>query len=123
MLDSYTHVLESVAALEDERKAEEIVERLIAHLASSGRVKLLPQIHAELRRIAARRTALAPRVEVASEHEATAALAAARHAGIDARTAVVNRSLIRGWRARARGVLVDRSAKAALVDIYRNVTR
>ncbi len=122
MLDSYTHILESVAALDDEPQAEAVIERLIEHLASSGRVKLLPQIHAELRKIAARRKALAPMVEVASAEERPTALAEARAAGIDATEASVNHSLVKGWRARGRGRLIDKSAKAALIGIYQKVT-
>ncbi len=122
MLDSYTHVLESIASLEDEAKADEMVSKLIHHLVSSGRAKLLPQIHAELKKIAARRKALAPVVEAASEHEAATALAEAKKEGIEAKKAVVNHALIQGWRARGNGKLIDRSAKAALIGIYQKVT-
>lgn len=121
MIDSYARVLEITAELEDKAAADEAVNKLIAHLKSSGRLNLLPQIMRELRKIAARRHALAPRVEVASEKETAAALRAAAEAGIKAPRASVNKALIKGWRAWGGGTLVDRSAKRALVDIYQKI--
>ena len=121
MIDSYARVLEITAELEDKTVADAAVGKLIAHLRSSGRLNLLPQILRELRRIAARRHALRPRVEVASEKEAAATLRAAAEAGIEAPRASVNKALVRGWRAWGNGVLVDRSAKRALIDIYQKI--
>jgi len=99
-----------------------LVDGLVAHLKAAGRMKLLPGILRELRALMAQRAKLAPSVEAASEGEKAPALAAARAAGIDASEATVNPSLIRGWRARAGGTLVDRSAKQALVDLYQRIT-
>lgn len=98
-----------------------IVKNLVAHLTRVGRVKLLPGILAELRVLKAREKVLAPTIEVASKEEEPAALAAAKAQGIEADHAHVNHSLIRGWRARAGGKLVDRSAKRMLTTIYQNV--
>lgn len=73
---------------------------LKAHLERTGRIKLLPAILRELRTKEARQKLLAPRKETVKE----------------------NPSLISGWRSLENGVLVDRSAKRALVDIYRKIT-
>jgi F0F1-type ATP synthase delta subunit len=110
---------QAVAKGVDEAK---IVSNLVAHLKEEGRMKLLPGILRELKRLQATQSRLAPSVEVASEGEAKDALKAAHEAGIEAATATVNPSLIRGWRARSGGTLVDRSAKQALVDLYQRIT-
>jgi hypothetical protein len=123
MIDNYTRLLEVTAELEDARAADAAVNKLIMHLKSAGRMKLLPQIVRELRKVAARRHALQPKVEVADKKESTAALHAAAQKGIVAKHAVVNPTLIRGWRAQHAGILIDRSGKGALIDIYQNVTR
>lgn len=101
---------------------KKLVSDLIAHLKKSGRTKLLPGILRELNIIEVRRAKLAPSVEVASEAEAADALTEAKAAGISATKAHVNHALIKGWRARSGGTLIDRSAKRGLIDIYRNVT-
>jgi F0F1-type ATP synthase delta subunit len=122
MIDDYTRLLEATAEIEDKAASDAAVTKLIMHLKSTGRMKMLPQIARELRKVAARRSALRPRVEVAHEKEAAAALRAAAHAGIVAPHAIVNPGLIHGWRARSGDVLIDRSAKRALLTIYQNVT-
>lgn len=121
MIDPYTRLLEAVAETEDKQIADTTVTRLIAHLKSSGRMNMLPKIVRELRKVAARRVALMPKVEVAHEGESAAALVAAASEGIIAEHANINPSLIRGWRARGNGKLIDRSAKHALVQIYQKV--
>lgn len=121
MIDTYTHVLESVAELEDASAADAAVHKLILHLRSAGRMRMLSEIVRELRKIAARKHALRPRIEVAHEKETAEALAAAAAYGISAPHALVNPALVNGWRAQKAGVLVDRSAKRALVDIYQNI--
>ncbi|HRH23969.1 MAG TPA: hypothetical protein PK109_00020 [Candidatus Paceibacterota bacterium] len=98
-----------------------LAENLLKNLSATGRMKLLPGILGELKAYEARRQAVAPRVEVAHEKDASAALAAAKAEGITAEKAHVNHSLIRGWRARSRGTLVDRSSKRALIDLYRRI--
>lgn len=100
----------------------EIVSTLVAHLKSTGRTKLLPRILRQLRILQSRSRLQASLVEVATEAEAKEALALARAQGIEATTAVVNPALIRGWRARKDGVLVDHSAKRSLIDLYRRIT-
>ena len=122
MIDTYTRLLEAVAETEDKAAADAAVTKLIVHLKSAGRMNMLPKIARELRRVASRRQALRPRVEVASEKGSSAALAAASELGITASHATVNPSLIRGWRAQSAGRLVDRSAKRALTQIYQKVT-
>lgn len=122
MKDDYTRLLEVAAESENAAVADAAVSKLIAHLKSAGRLKMLPQIARKLRMVAGKRKALEPVLEVAHQSEAATALEAARAAGIDAKHAHVNHALIRGWRARAHGLLVDRSAKQALVTLYKNVT-
>ncbi|MFA6414639.1 MAG: F0F1 ATP synthase subunit delta [Candidatus Paceibacterota bacterium] len=122
MIDDYTRLLEATAELEDKATSDAAVTKLIMHLKSAGRMKMLPQIARELRRVAARRHALRPYVEVAHEKETAHALHAAALAGIVTRHATVNPSLIHGWRARSKGTLVDHSAKRALLHIYQQVT-
>lgn len=118
MIDNYTRLLETAAELEDARAADIAVGKLILHLKSMGRMKMLSEIVRELRKIAAHRHALRPRIEVAHQKEAAAALRAAATGGIIAPHAVVNPALISGWRAQKAGILIDRSGKSALVDIY-----
>ncbi len=120
MKDRYAAKLAALADEQGEKAALRAVPELIAHLKSRGRMKQLSKIARELRRIAARRAFLVPRVEVANEKEEAHALREAAGEGITAARAFVNDSLIRGWRARAGGTLVDRSAKRALVDIYKS---
>ena len=122
MIDTYTRLLEAAAALEDKKHSDAAVTKLILHLKSSGRMNMLPKIAGELRRVAARRQALAPRVEVADAKDAHSALAEAAKGGIVAQKASVNPSLVRGWRAQSHGKLLDHSAKSALIQIYQKVT-
>lgn len=110
---------DSVARGTDEAK---LVEGLVRHLKEEGRMKVLPGILRELKVLQARNEKQAPSVEVATEGERESAIAAAKAAGIDASIVSVNPSLIRGWRAREGGTLIDRSAKQALVDLYQKIT-
>ncbi len=100
----------------------QIVDGLVKHLTEEGRMKLLPGILRELKGLQAANEKRAARVEVASEAEAASALEEARTQGIIVAEATINPSLIRGWRAQENGVLVDRSAKKALVDLYQKIT-
>ncbi len=122
MIDDYTKLLETAASLEDKEAADETVAKLIRHLKSAGRLKMLPQIVSELRKVAARRAAHKPVLEIAHEKDKAHALKEAAEAGIKAERVVVNHSLIRGWRAREAGKLIDRSGKRALVEIYQKIT-
>lgn len=122
MIDEYVRILAAAAETEDEAIATKAVAKLVEHLEANGRIKMLSQIARELELVKRRRESLKPLVEVARNEDAQEALAGAKEAGIEVKTAVVNDSLIRGWRARAKGVVIDRSAKRALVDIYQKVT-
>lgn len=122
MIDDYTRLLETTAELGDKSVSEAAVTKLIVHLKSTGRMKMLPKIAGELRKVAARRYSLRARVEVAHRSEEAAALRAAAARGIDVSHASVNTSLISGWRARERGRLIDCTAKQALLNIYQKVT-
>lgn len=122
MIDEYTRLLEATAEIEDKAASDAAVTKLIMHLKSAGRMKMLPQIARELRKVAARRHALRPTVEVAHEKESATALRAAAHEGIVVSHATVNPALIHGWRAKSSDRLVDHSAKRALLTIYQKVT-
>ena len=122
MIDDYTRLLEATAELGDKAASDAAITKLILHLKSAGRMKMLPAIARELRKVAARRHALRPYVEVAHQKEEAAALRAAAELGIVARHATVNHALIHGWRAREGGRLIDRSAKRSLLHIYQNAT-
>ncbi len=95
---------------------------LVAALTAKGRIKLLPVILREMKRMEAGKLATAPLVEVARAGDAKKALAAAEAEGVTAKEAVVNESLLSGWRARGNGTLVDRSGKKNLLDLYRKIT-
>ena len=104
------------------RDQAQLVNGLIAHLKKSGRIKLLPGILRELTHLEKRQEKLAPTLEVASHKEEAGAKAVLSAQGIDPKKITVNPSLIRGWRARANGLLWDHSAKRALTDIYKQIT-
>ncbi len=101
--------------------ASKLVESFIAHLKAEGRLKLLPRILRELKRLDARNQSLGDLLEVASEKEKAAAEADAKSLGITA-NAVVNETLVTGWRARTGSRVIDRSGKRALLDLYRSIT-
>ncbi len=102
---------------------QEVVEKLVAHLKETGRLKLLPDIMRSLKEIRFRKLVNSPRVEVSREEDITEALAGAASAGVQAEVAVINKSLVRGWRVRTSSILVDYSAKRALLELYRNIIR
>ncbi|MES2931113.1 MAG: F0F1 ATP synthase subunit delta [Patescibacteria group bacterium] len=110
---------ESLGRGTDEAK---LVDGLMKHLKEEGRMKLLPGILRELKRLQTENGKLLPSLEIASEADRASAVAGAKEAGITASDVTVNPSLIRGWRARSGSVLVDRSAKQALVDLYQKIT-
>lgn len=122
MIDAYTRLLERVADHADEATAEKAVSKLIAHLKSTGRAKMLPSLHKELHKIALRRQALAPRLEVANQKHRDTSLAEAKALGLTIEKTIVNPALISGWRALSHGTLVDRSGKNALLQLYRRIT-
>ncbi len=99
-----------------------LVDGFMRHLKEEGRMKLLPGVLRELKTIQSQTDRLSPSLEIADERDRAAAIASAKEAGIDARDVTVNPSLIKGWRARSGSVLVDRSAKQALVDLYQKIT-
>ena len=122
MIDDYTRLLEVAAESGNAKAADHAVKKLIVHLKSIGQIRMLSKVAHELKKVQARKNALAPLVEVAHKKESAAALKAAAKEGIKAPKAIVNTSLIAGYRARGAGKLIDRSAKAALIEIYQNVT-
>lgn len=113
---------DALARLPEDAPADAVVAALTRALAAKGRTKLLPAILAELRAKEGRKLATKPVVEVAKESEKSKALTAAKSEGIEAAETVVNPALLSGWRARGKGLLVDRSGKKNLVDLYRKIT-
>ena len=132
---------------------EALVEKLLIHLRTKGRMKLLPGIVRALKTDSARAALEKPLLEVAREEDANAAAAraaaaaaagafadapasaaphrgaalalgdASAHATTNIPEAVINKSLIRGWRVRLGGTLIDHSAKQTLVQIYQTIIR
>lgn len=115
-------MLEVVAETGDEAAADAAVKKLVTHLKSRGRTKLLPTIARELQKIHAKRKLRVARLEVASQAEANAALKEAKEKGIEAKEVIINESLVCGWRALQGGILIDCSGKQKLVSLYRNIT-
>jgi len=111
---------------EENNGAKKLVANLSKHLEETGRLKLLPQILIALQKIEERQAKVSTLVEVASEHEAKTALKEAAAKGIHAEHAVVNDSLISGWRAtgkvNGKETLIDASSKRALLELYQAVT-
>ena len=119
---SYAKTVLRLAAREHARP-KDIVSGLVLHLKTHGRLKLLPAILRDVRTTHMRRQGLLPSLEAATEKEGIAAKKAAVAEGVETRETVINPSLIRGWRARTGGILIDRSAKRSLIELYRNITR
>ncbi|MBY0110517.1 hypothetical protein K2Y00_00700 [Patescibacteria group bacterium] len=104
-------------------KEDALMKNLMTHLKARGRVKLLPAILRSLKVAQIRNTVTGATVEVARKEDAAKALSAAATHGITADKAIVNESLLSGWRGRSKGVLVDQSGKRALTDIYQRVVK
>ena len=102
-------------------KAPELTKHLIAHLTTVGRLKLLPKILRELKKIDARHAKEWSPLEVASEKETSSARAELKTMGIEPESVHVNPSLIAGWRILQKDTFIDTSAKKALVDLYTNI--
>ena len=102
---------------------EAVVKNLLAHLKGRGRLKLLPGILRELKILKARSVTTGPTLEIARAEDKAQALEGAKREGIEGATVAVNPSLLRGWRAREGGTLVDRSGKRALIDLYARIVR
>lgn len=104
-------------------KEDAVMKNLMAHLKEKGRVKLLPSILRALKTSVERTRITGSVVEVAHKADGAHALREAKIAGIDAEAVVVNEALLSGWRGRAKGVLVDRSGKRALTDLYQRIVK
>lgn len=102
---------------------ENSAESLIAHLKRTGRLKLLPRILRAYKEEIERKGEKAMSIEVASKADEASALALAKEYGVATDKTVVNESLIKGFRVRAQGKLIDRSAKRSLIDLYYNIVR
>lgn len=122
MEKTYAKALQALASREG-ADPKKLVASLVDHLKAHGRLKLLPGILRELKRLELRAHMLDPKIEAASETELKAAISAAKKEGITAENVSVNPDLIRGWRARGQGMIVDHSGKRALIDLYRAITK
>jgi hypothetical protein len=122
MVKDYAQALYTAAGREG-ADAKVLVQNLATSLEKKGNIKLLPLILRELKHIEARALKLAPSVEVASAGESAHALKGAAAHGIHAEHAHVNHSLIKGWRALGKNMLVDHSAKRSLIELYQSITR
>jgi F0F1-type ATP synthase delta subunit len=125
MADKRTRMYAQVLWDSSEQKnanPKELVAHLAKHLESQGRIKLLPGILRAFQTLAARNTKLTTSVEVSHANESAQALKEAAAHGILAEHAIVNPSLIKGWRASGEGKLVDASAKRSLIELYRKIT-
>ncbi|MDB4992442.1 MAG: hypothetical protein JWL75_687 [Parcubacteria group bacterium] len=120
MEKTYAKALYELASKEG-ADSKKLVDTLIAHLRETGRMKLLPRILLELKRIDARAGTLMESLEVASESEISEATKEAKELGINA-NATVNKDLVSGWRARTGSRIIDRSGKRALLDLYKRIT-
>lgn len=103
--------------------SKEAVDALMAHLKRRGRMKLLPHILRELKALLHTKTQRAGVLEVAHEAERAQAEQEAAREGATYATVQVRPELLRGWRVRSHGTLVDRSGKRSLVDLYQNIVR
>lgn len=98
-----------------------LMRTLSEHLRSRGRLKLLPRILRELKRLHARRSRSKDRIEIAGEQYRSEAIDTARSLGMAAEPVIVP-DLVSGWRAFGKGSMIDRSGKRALLDLYRSIT-
>lgn len=106
---------------EREMSEMEVFEQLRIHLRATGRMKLLPLLQGELKKLLQRRHEQQPILEIASAKERKAAETYAAQEKMSAEI-VENPALITGWRLRGNGKLMDRSGKHALIDLYRRIT-
>jgi F0F1-type ATP synthase delta subunit len=109
-------------ALARGRDATKLVDGLLAHLKATGRIKLLPRIKKMLVEEEAHEKKHVAVLEVARKEDEAGAREEAQAAGIEVAEVRIDDSLIRGWRVRSKGMLVDRSAKNSLVELYRHIT-
>lgn len=109
-------------ALSQGTDAAKLVDGLVAHLKATGRMKLLPRIKKMLVEAQARSKKNSAVLEIARKEDEVSAIAEARLEGVEATEIKINDSLIRGWRVRDKGLLVDRSAKSSLIELYRHIT-
>lgn len=100
----------------------DIVSGLSLHLKRVGREKLLPRILRELTSELARARKSETVLEIAHEGVRAEALQALQTLGITPAQVLVNDTLIEGYRVRTKESLLDRSAKQALVDLYKRIT-
>ena len=125
MVIEYAHALAKSTEGTSKDQAKIYVARLVEILKREGKLKALPQILREFKRIIEQRNAKTPTLTVAQKKDAANATkelkAILKEAVVS--DSVVDDSIIGGWRYVGRDTLVDNSYKTALIDLYRNITR
>lgn len=117
---SQQYALELAQALDCADVNEDVlVENLIKNLRSRGREKLLPSIVRELKKIRMQERKKEPCVEIAREEDREKVRAGVDELGVSTYSVTVNPTLVRGWRVRAQGRLIDNTTKKALIELYR----
>ena len=117
MPETYAQALVSLVQCGDVT-VEEGVKNLSDSLRKTGKLKLLPAILTALRKYEYRTERSGSVIEVALQADAGVAKTEAGLAGITTERVIVNPSLIRGWRARGAGKLIDKSGKRFLVEVF-----
>lgn len=120
MEKTYAKALYDLASREGADESA-LVSSLVKNLTETGRLKLLPRILRELKRIDARASTLTETLEVASESEKASAKKEANELGITAEP-TINSHLVSGWRAQKGSRVIDHSGKRALLDLYKRIT-
>jgi F0F1-type ATP synthase delta subunit len=117
LADQYAHILETLP--QDHSGAD----RFISFLKRRGHLKLLPAILSAYARLEAKSAKVATDVIVVARDadQESAKIAAAKYGAHNAKL-VVDHSVIGGWRFTGKSLLVDRTYKRALLDLYRTMT-
>ena len=104
---------------------DEAVRRVKQSLERSGRLSLFPRIARAVVRLSEKQAGRMPKLFVADEASKASAkkeVAAALSLEADI-PAVIDETLIGGWRYVENGTLMDRSYKQQLLDMYHRATR
>lgn len=126
MPTEYAHALsQSLTGVTDKREAQKRVDTLLELLQKSGKVKALPAILREFKRIQARSLSRKATLSISNEKQKNSALKDLEKRLGEKPTEVsvlVNDTLVGGWRYLDNDTLIDTSHKAALLELYRRVT-
>jgi len=123
----YAQALEnSLEGVTSEAQATERVNALVTVLKNAGKLKALPAILREFKRMQLRKTAQRATLTIAhkdTEQVARAELAARlTEKTVGDISIAIDENLIGGWRYVDHDTLVDTSYKAGLLELYRKIT-